>query len=74
MVRLSNIVFIRGGGMDTVDYRRAVINANVRLHTKIPLIALLGRTHFWITTTAAILRGGRSVDDGRIDHRTLSEE
>ena len=42
MVRLSNIVFIRGGGMDTVDYRRAIINADMRLHTKIPLITFLG--------------------------------
>ena len=25
MVCLGNIVFIRGGGMDAVDYRRAII-------------------------------------------------
>ena len=74
VVRLGNIMFICGGGMDTVDYRRAVINADMRLHTKIPLIALLGGAHLRITTTAAIFRGGRSMDDGRIDHRTLSEE
>ena len=42
MMSLSNIVFIRGGGMDTVDYRRAIINANVRLHAKVPLITFLG--------------------------------
>ena len=33
VVRLGNIVFICGGGVNTVDYRRAIINANVRLHT-----------------------------------------
>ena len=67
-------MFIRGGGVDTVDYWRAIINANVRLHAKVPLITFLGGAHLRITTTAAIFRGGRSMDDGRIDHRTLSEE
>ena len=42
VVRLGNIMFIRGGGMDTVDYRRAIINADMRLHTKVPLITFLG--------------------------------
>ena len=74
MMRLSDIVFIRGGGMDTVDYRRAIINADMRLHTKIPLIALLGGTHFRITATATILCGGRRMDDGRIDHRAFFQE
>ena len=74
IVRLSNIVFIRGGSMNTVDYRRAIINADMRLHAKVPLITFLGGVHLRITTTTAILRGGRSMDDGRIYHRTLSEE
>ena len=34
MVCLGNIVFIRGSGMDTVDYRRAIINADMRLHAE----------------------------------------
>ena len=71
---LGNIVFIRGGGVDTVGYRRAIISADMRLHTKIPLIALLGRTHFWITTATTILRGGRSVYGGSTDHRAFFEE
>ena len=42
MMSLGNIMFICGGGMDTVDYRRAIINADMRLHTKVPLITFLG--------------------------------
>ena len=51
MVCLGNIVFICGSGMDAVDYRRAIINANMRLHAEVPLIAFLRRAHFWIAAT-----------------------
>ena len=34
MMSLGNIVFIRGGGVDTVDYRRAIVNADMRLHMR----------------------------------------
>ena len=40
MVCLGNIVFIRCGHMDAVDYRRAIINSDMCLHDEVPLIAL----------------------------------
>ena len=56
MMSLSNIVLVRGGSMDTVDYGAASIYSDMRFHTKIPLVTFLRRTHFWITATATVFR------------------
>ena len=36
------------------------LNPNVSLHSKIPLVVLLGRTHFWITRLILVLGAGWS--------------
>ena len=41
MMSLGNIVFIRGGGVHTVNDRRAIINADMRLHAEVVLVAFL---------------------------------
>jgi hypothetical protein len=45
----------------------------MRFHAEVPLVALLGLVHLWISLALLILGRARGCDDRRIHHRTFSE-
>ena len=54
-----DVVDVGGRGVDAVNQPECVVDTNVHLHAKAPLVALLGLVHFWITLAALILGGAR---------------
>ena len=66
-MRLGYVVDVGGCSNYRVYKARVGISADVRLHSTVPLIALLGLMHFRVTLARAVLgRAGRG-DDGGID-------
>ena len=55
VMSLVEIVFVRRGGRKTVRQTRFGINTDVRFHTEVPLIALLGLVHLRIAFTLLVL-------------------
>jgi len=64
-------------GIDAVDQAERVINADVHLHAKVPLIAFSGLVHPGrsddsVTFAALVLCGTRGRNDGSIHNATLA--
>jgi len=53
-LRLGDVAHISGSGDQRMGQSRISIHANVRLHTKMPLISLLGLVHFRVALTVSI--------------------
>ena len=67
-MRLRDVVGIGRCGRDGMHQPGVGVHANVRLHPKVPLVALLGLVHLGVALTAVVLgRAGRSNQRG-IDH------
>jgi len=73
-VALGHIVDVGCGTDDSVHQARICIHTNVRLHAKVPLIALLGLVHLRVTLSAAVLGGARRRNQGGINHRAGLEQ
>jgi hypothetical protein len=58
---------VGGSGHHRVDQLVLGIDANVRLHAEVPLLALLGLVHVWIPLLILVLGRGRRGDDGGVD-------
>src|SRR5690554_7985047 len=48
----NDIVDVGRRGIDAVDQAKRVIDADVHLHAKVPLIAFSGLVHLWVTLAA----------------------
>lgn len=55
---------------DGVNCSRPAIDADMGLHTEVPLVALLGLMHFGIALLVGVLRRAWCTDDCRIDDRS----
>src|SRR4051794_27362757 len=67
--RLSNVGFVGSRALDRMHQSRGNIDADMRLHPEVPLIALLGLMHLRVTALLLVLGRGRSGNDGGIDDR-----
>jgi len=61
------VVHVCSGRCYAVDRSRSTIQADVRFHPEVPLIALLGLMHLGLAFALRVLRRARSADDRRID-------
>ena len=43
------------------------VYTNMRLHPEVPLVALFGRLHVWITLVITVFGGAGCIDDGGIN-------
>ncbi len=64
------VVHVCSGRYYAVNRSRPAIQADVRFHPEVPLIALLGLMHLGIAFAFRVLRRARSADDRRIDDRS----
>jgi len=60
-------------GIDAVDQPKRVVHANVHLHAKVILIALLGLVHLRVTLAAFVLSGAWGRNDRRIHNAALAQ-
>src|SRR3954447_12116555 len=65
--RLVDVGFVGGGARDRVHHPRGDIDPDMRLHPKMPLVALLGLVHLRVAGLAFVLGRGRGGDDGGIN-------
>ena len=73
-VPLGDIVDV-GGGADNGMHQAAVsVHANMRFHSKVPLVALLGLMHFGVTFTGLVLGGAGRCDQRGINHSAGLEQ
>lgn len=61
------VMHVGRGGNDGVNQLGLAIDADVGLHAKVPLVALLGLAHLGIALAFPVLGRRRGVDDRRID-------
>ena len=66
-VGLRDVMLIGGSARNSMNQARLSVCANVSLHTEVPLVALLGLVHLWVTLTRAVLGGARSCDQSGIN-------
>ena len=64
------VVHVGRRGCHRVDQLVSAVDADVRLHAEVPLVALLGLVHLRVTLAVAVLGRTRRADDRRIDDRT----
>ena len=72
-VRLGYVVDIGGCANHRMCQTRVGVSANMRLHSVVPLIALLGLMHFRVTLARAVLSRARCGDGGGIDRCAASQ-
>ena len=61
------VVQFGGRGVQAVHHPADRIDPVMCLHTEIPVVALLCTAHLGVPRPGLVLRGGRRVDDRRID-------
>ena len=61
------VVDVGRRGHHRVDELGFTVDAHVCLHSKVPLIALLGLVHLGVARLGLVLRRGRRIDDRGID-------
>jgi hypothetical protein len=69
----SRIVNVRRSRSNVMDEFRSAVDANVRFHPELPLIALLRLMHVRITRFILVLRRRRCVDDRGIDNGAFTD-
>jgi len=62
-----------GRGVDAVNQPECVVDTNVNLHAEVPLVALPGLVHFWITLAALILGGTRCRNNAGIHDAAFAQ-
>ena len=67
------VMDIGRGHLDGVDNPLLAVDADMTLHAKIPLIALLGLVHLGITFALLVLGRGRGRDQGGVHDRARSD-
>ena len=70
---LRNIVGIGRRCRDRMHQARVSVHANVRLHAKVPLVALLGLVHLRVALAFVVLGGAGRCNQGGIHHRACLE-
>jgi len=73
-MRLRHIVCIGLSRRDCVHQTRLGVHANVRLHTEVPLVALLGLVHLWVTLPRAVFSGAGSGNQSGINGSACFEQ
>jgi len=73
-VGLGDVAHIGGSGDQRMGQSRISINTDVRLHTKMPLISLLGLVHLRVARPIFVFRRAGGFDDRRIYDRTFFEQ
>jgi hypothetical protein len=63
----TGVVYVGGGSRHRVDDLGGTVNADVRLHAEVPLVAFLGLVHLRVPLPALVLGRGWGADDRRID-------
>ena len=64
---------VGGRGVRAVNQPKCVVDTNVNLHAEVPLVALPGLVHFWITLAALILGRTRSRNNGDINNAIFTK-
>lgn len=73
LIDLGSISHVGYRADHPVHQTRLVIQADVRLHAEVILVALLGLAHFWIALTILVLGRTQRIDQRGIDNRTLAQ-
>lgn len=68
-----DVTVICGRGVDAVDQPESVINVDVHLHTKVPLITYLDLIHFRISLAFFGFCGGGCRNNRGLDNAALAE-
>jgi len=63
LIRNGNVTDIGRGRRHTMDQAKGLIDADVHLHTKVPLVSLLGLMHLRVARIVAVLGRARCGDD-----------
>jgi hypothetical protein len=74
LIGLPDVRNIGGGADNTVYQSRIGIDANVRFHAEIVLIALLGRMHFRVALALFIFRRARRMNDRGVDDSAVTQQ
>ena len=69
--RRGEVMHVGGRGDNRVDQTRVLIDADMDLHSEIPLVALLGLVHLQIALPLFVLSGAGCRDQGGIHDRAL---
>ena len=64
---------IGSAGVDAVDEAQCVVDANMHLHAKVPLVALSGLVHFWIALAGTVLDRAGSRNNGGINDAAFTQ-
>lgn len=70
---MRHVVEVGGRADGGVDQSRVNIDADVRLHAEVPLLALLGLAHLGVSLTLIVLGRAKRRDDGGI-HNSAGPE
>jgi len=73
-VGLSDVMLIGRSACDRLNLVRPSVCVNVRFYIEVPLIALLGLVHPWITLLHAVIGGAGSCDQSGIKDRARFEQ
>ena len=73
-VRLCDVVLIGSSARNSVYQARLSVCAYVSLHAEVPLVALLGLVHLWVTLTRAVLGGAGRGNQSGINDRACFEQ
>ena len=73
-VSLGHIINIGRSADDGVHQARLCVHTNVRLYSKVPLVAFLDRVHLGVTLTGAVLGRARCRDQRGVHHRAAFEQ
>ena len=71
--QLLAVMYVAGGNARAVDQAAVAVHADVQLHAKVPLVALLALVHLRIALPRCVLGRGRGRDQCRIDNRAPGE-
>ncbi len=73
-VRLGHVVDVGRRGQHRVHQPRVQVDADVRLHAEVPLVAFLGLMHVRIARPVAVLGRRRGGDQRRVHERALAQQ
>ena len=68
-----DVVNVGSGGIDAMNQAQRVVDADVHLHSEVPLITFLGLMHFRITLACLVLGRTRRRNDSGIDNAAFTQ-
>ena len=74
LVRVGHVALVGSRGVHAMHQARGGVHPDVRLHSEVPLVALLGLMHLGVAGVVLVLGRGRCRDDGGIHQRALAHE